>query len=354
MYRSSGMNFKNNYDSGMGTSVSSSNQNDQITLKNLNLLEELKTLLKVNKSSSFLNESSRDKAQSSTSSMETQYGSERNQNTTHIDSTSKSFINNDMSKSNSSNFNMNDSANNKDCVFDHQAASSCSEISSASHKNRNSHDIDTVLYKTIQYIKKLQKISNCSNERASDSNSSALQKDINKNLRDRLLSASPLSITGSSMTNSSQTSSNHLNQASKSNTNSNRTCDNSSSNAKTDSNGSTMSTLSSSNSNNVEKNLTQNIENTTEKRVTTNNLSQILRAKINKNEDMCISIMVKTGLIFYVDDKLTSLLGHSFETWIEKRPIDFIYKHDISLFLTRLCELNNQIVTAFSLILIKI
>jgi len=331
------MNFKDNYDSGLGTSISS-NANDQITLKNLSLLEELKTLLKINKSASLLNESTREKAQSSTSSMVTQCSSETNQKNTHIDSTSSSNTDNDKNNPNNSNFVMNIST--IDSNFNQLTASSCSEISSASQINRHSHDIDSVLYKTIQYIKKLQKITNI-NERVSNSNSSTFQKDINTNLINRLFSASPLSITESSMTNSSgnssQATNNNINQTNKSNTNSSSSGDNNSSNAKLNSNDSTMSSLSSLNSNNIDNNLNKKNEqnlNKREKSVTINNLSQILKAKINKNEDMCISIMVKTGLIFYVDDKLTNLLGHSFESWIEKRPIDFIYKHDISLFLT--------------------
>lgn len=61
---------------------------------------------------------------------------------------------------------------------------------------------------------------------------------------------------------------------------------------------------------------------------------------------MCISVLVKTGLIVYVDERLTNLLGQSTSrSWLAKRPIDHLYKHDCNLLLTKLCELTEKIVT---------
>lgn len=60
---------------------------------------------------------------------------------------------------------------------------------------------------------------------------------------------------------------------------------------------------------------------------------------------MCISILVKTGLIVYVDERLTNLLGQSAKAWIGRRPIDYLYKDDINLLLTKLCELTTKIVS---------
>ena len=60
---------------------------------------------------------------------------------------------------------------------------------------------------------------------------------------------------------------------------------------------------------------------------------------------MCISILVKTGLIVYVDERLTNLLGQNAKGWINRRPIDYLYKDDINLLLTKLCELTNKIVS---------
>ncbi|CAF0706713.1 unnamed protein product [Brachionus calyciflorus] len=65
----------------------------------------------------------------------------------------------------------------------------------------------------------------------------------------------------------------------------------------------------------------------------------------NQNQEMCISILVKTGLIVYVDERLTNLLGQSAKSWIGKRPIDYLYKDDINLLLTKLCELTTKINT---------
>lgn len=66
-----------------------------------------------------------------------------------------------------------------------------------------------------------------------------------------------------------------------------------------------------------------------------------------KNDDMCISILVKTGLIIYVDERLTTLLGQSAKSWLGKRPIDYLYKHDANLLLTKLCDLTKKIVSVF-------
>lgn len=63
-----------------------------------------------------------------------------------------------------------------------------------------------------------------------------------------------------------------------------------------------------------------------------------------KNEEMCISILVKTGLIVYVDERLTNMLGHTAKTWTGRRPIDYLYKNDINLLLTKLCDLTTKIV----------
>ena len=58
---------------------------------------------------------------------------------------------------------------------------------------------------------------------------------------------------------------------------------------------------------------------------------------------MHISILVKSALIIYVDERLTSLLGQSAKNWIGKRPIDYLYKHDTALLLTKLCDLTSKI-----------
>jgi hypothetical protein len=72
--------------------------------------------------------------------------------------------------------------------------------------------------------------------------------------------------------------------------------------------------------------------------------------KILKNDDnMYISILVRNGLIVYVDERLTNLLGQSAKNWIGKRPIDYLYKHDTNLLLTKLCELTNKIVSSLKL-----
>ena len=59
---------------------------------------------------------------------------------------------------------------------------------------------------------------------------------------------------------------------------------------------------------------------------------------------MCISILVKTGMIVYANEKLTSLLGYQTDSWLGKRPIDFLYKNDSNLLLTKLCDLTYKIV----------
>ena len=64
-----------------------------------------------------------------------------------------------------------------------------------------------------------------------------------------------------------------------------------------------------------------------------------------KNEEMCISILVKTGLIAYSDDRLMSILGFAENAWIGKRPIEFLYKNDSNLLLTKLCDLTYKIVS---------
>lgn len=61
---------------------------------------------------------------------------------------------------------------------------------------------------------------------------------------------------------------------------------------------------------------------------------------------MCITTLVKTGLIIYVDDRLTSLLGPSAKSWLGKRPIDYLYNPDANLLLTKLCDLTKKFVSA--------
>jgi hypothetical protein len=58
---------------------------------------------------------------------------------------------------------------------------------------------------------------------------------------------------------------------------------------------------------------------------------------------MYISILVKSALIIYVDERLTTLLGQSTKNWIGKRPIDYLYKHDTALLLTKLCDLTSKV-----------
>ncbi|RNA12059.1 hypothetical protein BpHYR1_037272, partial [Brachionus plicatilis] len=69
---------------------------------------------------------------------------------------------------------------------------------------------------------------------------------------------------------------------------------------------------------------------------------------------MCISILVKTGLIVYVDERLTNLLGQNAKAWIGRRPIDYLYKDDINLLLTKLCELTTKINTGSNISEIEI
>lgn len=59
---------------------------------------------------------------------------------------------------------------------------------------------------------------------------------------------------------------------------------------------------------------------------------------------MCITTLVKTGLIIYVDNRLTSLLGPSAKSWLGKRPIDYLYHQDANLLLTKLCDLTKKFV----------
>jgi hypothetical protein len=59
---------------------------------------------------------------------------------------------------------------------------------------------------------------------------------------------------------------------------------------------------------------------------------------------MCISILVKTGMIVYANEKLTNLLGFPSNSWLGTRPIDFLYKQDSNLLLTKLCDLTYKIV----------
>jgi hypothetical protein len=58
---------------------------------------------------------------------------------------------------------------------------------------------------------------------------------------------------------------------------------------------------------------------------------------------MYISILVKSALIIYVDEKLATLLGQSAKNWIDKRPIDYLYKHDTALLLTKMLDLTSKV-----------
>lgn len=100
-----------------------------------------------------------------------------------------------------------------------------------------------------------------------------------------------------------------------------------------------------SNSSATSSNAPLSLESSTGGDISSQGKREIVAANLltQKDETMYISILVKSALIIYVDDRLANLLGQSAKNWIGKKPIDYLYKHDASLLLTKLCELTKLI-----------